>query len=258
MSTLSLKGFAAGGAGTVVLLHAFPLSADMWTPQIAALQAAGFDVVAPQVYGIEGSPEKPGWSMDDYAHDLARLLESLGCQKATIVGLSMGGYQAFAFYRLYPEKTASLVLCDTRANSDAPEAKAARMEFRRAVEELGPAEAARRMLPNFFAQETVEHRPELVGQMRSIIESQQPMVISEAMRAIAERPDSTGMLPSVTCPVLLLNGEKDCVTTPETAASMHRLIPGSRLELLPGSGHLSNLEQPELFNQLLLRHIKSL
>jgi len=170
----------------------------------------------------------------------------------------MGGYQAFAFYRLYPEKTASLVLCDTRANSDAPEARAARMEFRKAVEELGAAEAARRMIPNFFARETVEHRPELAGQMRSIIENQQPTVISEAMRAIAERPDSTGLLPSITCPVLILNGENDCVTTPETAAAMHELIPGSKLELLPCAGHLSNLEQPELFNTLLLEHLKSL
>jgi non-heme chloroperoxidase len=78
------------------------------------------------------------------------------------------------------------------------------------------------------------------------------------MRAIAERPDSTGLLPTISCPVLILNGSEDSVTTPETATSMHAMIPGSRLEILPGAGHLSNLEQPALFNNLLLEHLKSL
>ena len=94
----------------VLLLHAFPLSAAMWQPQIDALRKAGFTVIAPNSFGIDGSDEKESWSFTDYAHELASLLESLKIEKVTIVGLSMGGYQAFEFYRLYPDKTASLVL----------------------------------------------------------------------------------------------------------------------------------------------------
>jgi non-heme chloroperoxidase len=254
---LKFIGSAHGDAGTVVLLHAFPLSASMWEPQIDFLETAGYRVIAPHVYGFDGSPSKPGWSMDEYAHDLATLLDSLGCEKVTIVGLSMGGYQAFAFWRLFPERLASLVLCDTRANADAPEARTQRMEFRRAVEENGSGEAADRMVPNFFDRDAVESRSGLASKARGIIVRQPAEAISEAMRAIAERPDSSGLMPQITCPVLIMNGAGDVVTTPETAASMQAAIPGSRLELISGAGHLSNLEQPDLFNRLLLTHLKS-
>jgi 3-oxoadipate enol-lactonase len=255
---LKFNGSGWGDAGTVVLLHAFPLSATMWEQQQLFLDAAGYGVVAPNVYGFDGSAAKPGWSMDDYAHDLAELLDKLGCRKATIVGLSMGGYQAFAFWRLYPERTASIVLCDTRATGDTPEIRAQRLEFRNAVSEKGSAEAANRMVPNFFDRENGRLHPQLASKARMIIERQPADAISEAMRAIAERPDSSELLPGITCPVIILNGAGDVVTTPETAASMHAAIPGSQLELLPKAGHLSNLEQPELFNRLLLKHLDSL
>ena len=255
---LKYLGSAGGDAGTVVLLHAFPLSAAMWEPQIAPLEAAGYRVVAPHVYGFDGSPSRPGWSMEDYAGDLAALLDSLGCGKVTIVGLSMGGYQAFAFRKLFPERTASIVLCDTRANADAPEALSHRMEFRKAVEANGSAEAASRMVPNFFASGTYTARPDLVSQVSDIILRQPASDISEAMRAIAERPDSIRLLPTITCPVLIMNGETDTVTPVVTASEMHAVIPGSKLELLPEAGHLSNLEQPDLFNRHLIGHLKSL
>jgi len=230
----------------------------MWEPQIPVLQEAGFSVIAPHVYGFDGSPLRIGWNMVDYAHDLARLLDSLSIGKVTIAGLSMGGYQAFAFFRLYPERTASIILCDTRANADAPEAHSQRMEFCRAVEANGPSEAADRMIPNFFAARTYESNPDLVSKTRQMIIRQPASAISDAMKAIAGRADSIGLLPEIPCPVLIMNGVEDRVTTPETAASMHAMIPGSKLEILPDAGHLSNLEQPDLFNRLLLEHLKSL
>jgi non-heme chloroperoxidase len=255
---LKYSGTASGSAGTVVLLHAFPVSGQMWDPQISELEKAGFNVIAPHVYGFDGSPLRIEWNMVDFAHDLARLLDSLGIGKVTIAGLSMGGYQAFAFYRLYPERTESIVLCDTRANADAPEAYAQRMDFCKAVEANGPDEAADRMVPNFFAADTYESNPGLVSKTREMITRQPASAISDAMKAIAGRADSTDLLQEIDCPVLILNGDEDRVTTPETAAFMHSLIPGSQLEILPGAGHLSNLEQPDLFNRLLLEHLKSL
>ncbi|NTW51340.1 MAG: alpha/beta fold hydrolase [Chlorobiaceae bacterium] len=255
---LTYSGSTAGPAGAVLLLHAFPVSGAMWEPQVTALEEAGFSVVAPDVYGFDGSPARIDWDMEDYCHALTRLLDSLGIDKVSIVGLSMGGYQAFAFYRLYPERTRSIVLCDTRANADTPEAYAQRMVFCRAVEANGPMEAAGRMVPNFFAAGTYESNPELVRKTREMIIRQPALAISDAMKAIAGRADATWLLPEIKCPVLIMNGIEDRVTTPETAASMHALIPGSRLEILPDAGHLSNLEQPELFNRLLLEHLKSL
>jgi len=255
---LTFTGAAGGDSGNVILLHAFPISAEMWEPQLAPLAESGYRVIAPAVYGFESTPSRPGWSMEDYARDLARLIEALGWTNATVAGLSMGGYQALAFYRLYPELTASLVLCDTRANDDSPEVLAGRQDFRKAVMEKGSEEAAARMLPNFFSKETYASNLSLVEKTRESIVRQTPADISEAMRAIAERGDSTELLTEITCPTLIINGIDDRVTTTETAATMHALIPGSKLELIPEAGHLSNLEQPAIFNGILLEHLQSL
>lgn len=255
---LTFTGSAGGDAGNIFLLHAFPVSADMWAQQLAPLTESGYRVIAPYVYGFDSSPSRPGWSMDDYAHDLARIIRAFGWSSATVAGLSMGGYQAMAFYRLYPELIDSLVLCDTRANADTPEALVARQKFRTAMMEKGSVEAAARMLPNFFAPETYESNQPLVEQTRQAIVRQSPSEISEAMRAIAKRKDSTELLGEITCPTLIINGMNDKVTPPETGAEIHTLIPNSKLELIPNAGHLSNLEQPAMFNRFLLEHLRSL
>ena len=240
----------------VLLLHAFPLSASMWKPQLEALGKAGFAVIAPNAFGIEGSEERNGWTFTDYAHELAELLASLKVERVTVVGLSMGGYQAFEFYRLYPGKTASMVLCDTRAEADAPAARSAREEFIHAVEVKGAEEAAGRMIPNYFTAETYIGKPELVAEAAAMIGEQSATVIIAAMRAIMMRSDATPLLAAINCPVLVLCGAADKLTTPETAESIHSLIPGSELRLLAGAGHISNMEQPEAFNKALLDHIE--
>ncbi len=256
MLTYSGANLTAGGIKkhALLLLHAFPLSADMWKPQFEALGKAGYAVIAPNAFGIEGSEERNEWTFTDYAHELAKLLESLKIERVTVVGLSMGGYQAFEFYRLYPERTASLVLCDTRAEADAPAARASREEFIRAVEENGAKEAASRMIPNYFAAKTYSERPELVAKAFSIINKQSASVINGAMRAIMLRADATSRLASIGCPVLVLNGVEDKLTTKETAESIHTHIPGSKIRLLAEAGHISNMEQPESFNRALLEH----
>lgn len=240
----------------LLLLHAFPLSAAMWQLQLEALGNAGYAVIAPNAYGIEGSEERVSWSFTDYAHELDELLESLNIGRVTVVGLSMGGYQAFEFYRLYPEKTASLVLCDTRAEADAPAARSAREEFIRAIEAGGAEEAASRMIPNYFTAETYIEKPELVAEAAAMIGEQSATVIIAAMQAIMMRSDATPLLAAIDCPVLVLCGAADKLTTPETAESIHSLIPGSEFHLLAGAGHISNMEQPEAFSKALLDHVK--
>jgi len=241
---------------TVLFLHAFPLSAAMWQPQIETLAQAGLRVIAPHAYGIEGSEERENWTFTEYAHELAKLLESHGVKKATIVGLSMGGYQAFEFYRLYPDRIASMVLCDTRAEGDAPEARKNREEFIHAVETHGAEEAVRRMIQNYFTAATYTNKTELVAQAEDIIKKQSPKAITAAMRAIMLRNDASSLLPNIHCPVLVLNGMDDKLTTPETAKSISSRIHGSQIQLLADAGHISNMEQPEEFNRALLNHIE--
>jgi 3-oxoadipate enol-lactonase len=246
------------GKYAVLLLHAFPLSAAMWQPQLQALGDAGYTVIAPNVYGIEGSEERESWSFTDYTHELAALLDSLGIEQVTVAGLSMGGYQAFEFWRLYPKKTASLILCDTRAENDTPAARTGREEFMRAVAEKGAKEAAERMIPNFFSPSTYTEKPELVSNARTIIEKQSVQVINAAMHAIKTRNDSTPLLASIDCPVVVIVGADDKVTTKETATEIQAHIAGSQLLVLPKAGHISNLEQAEAFNTALIQHIENL
>lgn len=239
----------------VLFLHAFPLSAAMWGPQLRALEKEGIRAVAPNAWGIEGSPARSGWDFEGYADELARLMDGLGMERATVVGLSMGGYQAFEFLWRHPEKVRSLVLSDTRPEADAPEAAAARADFIAAVEEKGTGEAARRMVPNYFSAGAPER---LASEAEAMITSQRAEAVTSAMRAIMGRRNSTPMLGTVTCPTLVLCGENDRLTPPETARSMQESIPGARLDIIAGAGHIANLEQPEAFNALLLRHLRSL
>jgi non-heme chloroperoxidase len=124
--------------------------------------------------------------------------------------------------------------------------------------EKGAEKASARMLPNFFAKETYASNPALIEKTRESIVRQTPEDISEVMRAIAEREDSTELLTEIACPALIINGMEDTVTPPEVAATMHALIPGSKLELIPEAAHLSNLDQPAIFNGILLEHLQSL
>lgn len=240
----------------VLLLHAFPVSSDMWEPQLVALEENNITAIAPNAYGIEGSEEHATWTFREYAETLSGILDEIGCRKATIVGLSMGGYQALAFYRLFPERTASLVLCDTRAEADAPEAETQRQEFIEAVERAGPEEAARRMIPNYFTPETCNDNPQLVERAKTMITAQSVTAITSAMKAIMKREDSSTLLREISCPVLVLNGQDDKLTTPETAAGIAARIPGANIGLIEHAAHLSNMEQPDRFNRALLDHIR--
>ena len=239
----------------VLFLHAFPLSAWMWSTQIEAFGICGYHVIAPNAYGIEKSPEKHGWTFTDYAHDVAALLDAMQVEKVTVVGLSMGGYQAFEFYRLYPEKVVSLVLCDTRAEADSPAAKASREDFIRSVEANGAEEAVHRMVPNYFSPKAYTEKPWLITKTTEMIMKQSPAVINDAMRAIMMRTDATPNLATIDVPVLVVNGEEDSMTTKETAADIHAKIPGSKLVVLPEAGHISNMEQMFAFNRVLFEHV---
>ncbi|ARM31521.1 alpha/beta fold hydrolase [Prosthecochloris sp. HL-130-GSB] len=239
----------------VLFLHAFPLSSAMWVEQLGSMFQHRVAAIAPNIYGVEGSDTKEPWSFADYCDELAPLLGDLGIVRATVVGLSMGGYQAFELYRRYPGIVNSMVLCDTRAEADTPEALENRWAFIEAVTNNGPEEAYERMLPNVFAPGAAESNPLMAETFRSIIVHQSTQAITSAMRAIAERPDSTAMLDTITCPVTLVTGREDSLTPPSLARSMHNRITDSTLHILPGAGHLSNMEQPAAFNDLLLDHL---
>jgi len=240
--------FLEGGAGEPLLLvHAFPLTADLWRPQLDA-PPAGWRLVAPDLRGFgEASGASPARTVDDHVDDLVELLDALSIEQAVVGGVSMGGYIAFALWRRAPERILGLVLADTRAEPDTDEARAGRGEMQREVREKGATAVADRMVPRLLGA-AAQRRTGLVEGVRRMIESASPEAIVNALECLMARPDSVPTLATITCPTLVVVGDEDEITPPAGARSMAAAIAGARLAVIPGAGHLSSLEQPEAFN----------
>lgn len=242
---------AAGAGWPVVLIHAFPLCADMWRPQLERVPD-GWWFIAPDLRGFgPGAPAgvlNRAASLDDYADDLLALLDHLEIDRATIGGLSMGGYVTFALFRKAAERFESLILADTRPQADTPEGRDGRRKLLHVLETRGPSAVADEMLPKLLGESSRRHRPEVVAYARQLIVANGVEGIGAGIEAMMTRPDSTGDLARISQPTLIVAGEEDGLTPPADAEAMQLQIARSRLVLLPGAGHLSSLETPEAFS----------
>lgn len=248
---LELAWEEAGQGLPVVLLHAFPLHRGMWAAQREELSRR-YRVLTPDFRGHgESAVAAEDSTMERMAEDLRGLLDTLGLARVVLGGLSMGGYAAFAFYRLYPDRVAALILADTRAAADTPEGRKGRYELAAVADRQGNAAVAERLLTRLLAPSTPDRKPEVVAAVREMILSNPPGGLARALRGMAVRPDSTPLLRKINCPTLVLVGEEDTLTTPAEAEAMAKAILGARLEKIPSAGHLSNLEQPARFTSLL-------
>lgn len=252
-------GYTDEGRGEpLVFLHAFPLSKAMWEPQRTAL-VSHYRVITVDLRG-HGESDALLWhfTLDDYAADIIALLEHLGIGRATFVGLSMGGYILFALFRQHPEMVKALVLADTRAQADSEEGKAGRVALAQLAYRQGMGAVAEQMLPKLLAPVTVQTRPDVVEQVRAIILKNDPAGVIVDLIAMAERPDSSSLLPTLACPTAIIVGEHDVATPPAEARFMAERIPQARLVTIPEAGHLSNYEQPEAFNHALTTFMAAL
>src|SRR5579862_2247054 len=233
------RGSGGGVLGTLVLIHGFPLSARMWDGQLA-LAAQGWRVIAPQLRGFGGTPASvPAASMDDYAGDLVDLLDGLHVEQAVIGGLSMGGYVTFALFRHAPRYFRGMILADTRAPADAPQAREGRQKMLENVRAHGPSVVAAEMLPKLVCDATRADRPDVVESLRAMIVGNTSETVASAILALMTRTDATPLLPTVHCPTLIVVGDQDAITPPSFSEEMQRGIPGSELVVIPDAGHMS-------------------
>ena len=242
----------------LVFLHAFPLNRTMWVAQEKALSPR-FRVITVDLRG-HGESDAPLWhySLEQAADDVRALLDHLSIQQAIFVGLSMGGYILFAFYRKYAERVKGLVLADTRAQADTEEGKELRFQMAQTAYKKGPSTIADIMIPKLLSAEIILNKPEIVQHVRTMIEGNQISGIAGDLMAMAERLDSVPLLKQVACPTEIIVGGLDQATPPSDAKLMAELIPGSRLAIIPHAAHLSNLEQPEAFNQIVAAFVSNL
>lgn len=247
-----------GGGGTpLVLLHGFPFDRSMWRGQVEAL-AGEFRVVAPDLRGLGETPPGDGVSVGGMAEDVAALLEGLNVGRVVLGGLSMGGYVAFEFFRRFPERVRALLLADTRPQGDTEEGRRTREETARRALKEGVAPIVESMLPKLLSAETRGRGGEVPERVRSMMLGTSPEGAAAALRAMAARRDQTDLLPSIDVPTLIVVGAEDSITPPADAEAMRAKIEGSRLVVVEGAGHLSNVEQPEQFNRALVEFLRGL
>jgi pimeloyl-ACP methyl ester carboxylesterase len=227
----------------------------MWEGQLA-LADRGWRVIAPHFRGFDGGDgDPPAHSVDDYAGDVVDLLDGLHIHEAVIGGLSMGGYVAFALLRHAARYVQGLVLADTKAPADTPEGVEGRQRMIALVGSKGPAAVAEEMIPKLLGETTRRTQPDLVERVRALAISSSADAIAGALRALMTRPDATPQLPTIHVPTLIVVGEEDTVTPRAAAEEMHRGIGGSELVVIPAAGHLTNLEQPAVFDAALGRFL---
>lgn len=265
MSVARVRGielaYEVSGAGApVVFLHGFPFNRTLWREQTEALRER-YTVVAVDLRGHGETPpivDAPA-TMDEMAEDVAALLDELRINAPIVLGgLSMGGYVALAFYRLFPERVRALLLADTRPQADTDEARLNREETATRVLREGMRTIADAMLPKLLAPATQAERPEIVARISDMILHTNPQGAAAALRGMALRRDHTKLLREIKCPVLIIVGSLDAITPPADAELMRREISGSRLEVIADAGHVSNVERPVEFNRALEKFLDEL
>lgn len=248
----SLDYDARGSGPPILFLHAFPLDKSMWEAQVRAV-AATHTALRFDARGFGGTPPGDGLlTMERIADDAAALLDHLALSRAILVGLSMGGYAAFAFVRRHPDRLRALVLADTRTAPDSVEQRQSRAAQADRVRREGPAGIVDGFLEKAVGEATRKERPEVVARVRESILKAPARGVVDALFGLAGRADSAPTLREIQVPTLVICGAEDALTPVADAEAIQRGVKGSLLEVIPRAGHLSNLEDPGAFNRALL------
>ena len=253
-----LMAFDDIGAGIPLLfIHGYPLSRMMWQPQLEGLSDIA-RVIAPDLRGhgnstteISSGRNFSPYSMEMLADDCVHLLDALEIYHPIILcGLSMGGYVSFAFYRKYPHRVAGLILAATRAIADSQAAKENRKVAIDTIKSKGINPVLDSMLSILISPSSKVGNPALITYVREIMHSVSVEGMVGDLLGMMERPDSTPLLADIKVPTIILVGNEDQIIPISEAEAMHAAISDSKLVILPEAGHLLNLEQPDLFNDV--------
>ncbi|MCA1558009.1 MAG: alpha/beta hydrolase [Acidobacteria bacterium] len=248
-----------GNGQAIVLHHGFPFNRTMWREQVAALSDK-YRVITPDLRGFgqtAANSDEPA-TMREMAEDVAALMDELDVNRFVLGGLSMGGYVALALYRHFPLRVRSLILADTRHTPDTDEARQNRERQAQQALQEGMDGIIEAMLPKLLSPATLSGRKDIVEELRAMMGATDPRAAAAALRGMAERPDQSYLLPRILAPTLIIVGSEDQITTVKDAEVMHKEIRGSRLAVIEGAGHVSNLERPAEFNRHLRDFLDSL
>ena len=236
---------------SLLLIHGFPLDGTMWEPQEASLRER-VPIVAPHLPGFGGTPGAGDvMTMTAAASRCVEALDEAGADRAVVCGLSMGGYVALELWRSHRERVAGFLFANTRATPDDDDGK----ERRRALAGRLRGEGIDFLVESPGPLLSDQADQELWERVRTIVAAQPAESVAAAALGMAERPDSTGDLPGIDVPTMVITSSDDTLIPPDQTAPMADAIPGARFESIDAAGHLSNMEAPGEFTLLLETHL---
>ncbi len=243
------------GAVPIILVHGFPFNQTMWKAQVAALSKP-YRVITYDIRGYGNSTfGENQHSMQLYANDLILLMDKLAIEQAIVIGLSMGGYIILNAATRFPNRFMALILADTQCIADSADTKANRYKAMTQIETGGLFDYATNSIPKLLSATTIEQQPLIVAQVKDLILSTSPTTIVAGLNALANRLDTCLALNVLLMPVLILCGKEDTITPMEQAEYLHSHLLSSAMLPIDAAAHLSNIEQPVVFNQLISEFI---
>jgi len=246
-----------GDGPPVLLLHPFPANHEFWLPVTETLSSR-YRIILPDLRGHGESTvgEVPA-TMSKHAADIARIMDEVDIGRAPLIGVSIGGYILFEFWRKHRSRVAALGLCNTKAPADNAKARAGRLQAANDVLERGTEPFLHSMVQRVMSKTTRETRPDLVDDALRMMRQMSPEDIAQVQRGMADRPDSVDTLETIDVPTLLVTGDEDVSTGLNEAQLMHQHIRGSELRVIPKAGHYSPWEQPEEAGRILRQFLDS-
>jgi 3-oxoadipate enol-lactonase len=247
-----------GDGPPVVLLHPFPVNHEFWLPVAQALETR-YRLVLPDLrgHGDSGVGEGPA-TMDKHAADIARVMDAADVGRAPLIGVSIGGYALFEFWRRHRGRVAGLGLCNTKAPADSAEARGGRLQAADDVLERGTEPFFESMVQRVLGKTTREMRPDLADGALRMMRKMAPEGVAQVQRGMAMRPDSMDTLKTINVPTLVITGDEDVFTGVNEAELMRQHISGSQLRVIPKAGHYSPWEQLDEVVKLLRQFLEGL
>jgi pimeloyl-ACP methyl ester carboxylesterase len=246
------------GRTPILFLHGYPFDKSMWKGQLDSLKSS-HRLIAIDIRGFGQSiDEKSALSIDMFGKDLIEFMDKLGIKKAIICGLSMGGFIALNVMKEFPSRFEALVLCDTQCIADTIEVKENRYSTIEQINIDGADEFKEKFIKSVFHPDSLTSKMELVESLRYVVFANSNSIINAGLTALAERSETCSNLNSICIPTLIICGREDKVTPLVQSEYMHNQIGGSILKIIDNAGHVSNLEQPNVFNKYLVDFLDSL
>ncbi len=237
----------------VVFLHAFPLNSRMWQPQIKFLEELEINYVVEDYPGFGKNPiTSSHMDMQDYGEYIYQIIREKAIEQAIFIGLSLGGYVAFALLREHPDIFKGLLLANTRATADSADIRKNRLQI---VQNLrinrNLSSIFETHLRIFFSEETRQKKNELISEVETMMKQSTVEGVIQAQQAMADRPDSLELLEGINFPVSIVSSEMDSLINLQETQQMAHIIPDACLEYIPKAAHLSNYEAPQEFNRIM-------